>query len=47
MKFFFHIKDMNHKNFAILQKHIAATENVEQYRKKAGYIIQFSYVSLL
>ena len=37
MKFFFHIKDMNHKNFAILQRHIAATENV--YRKKAGYII--------
>ena len=24
----FYIKDMNHKNFAILQKHIAATENV-------------------
>ena len=33
MKFFFNIKDMNHKNFAILQKHIAATENVEQYKK--------------
>ena len=39
MKFFFHIKDMNHKNFAILQKHIAATENLQQYRKRAGYII--------